>query len=157
MVKKFSQDPKIWLNYAAFLFDTLELPERARELLPRALQCLPKYHVVDLSAKFAQFEFRSSKGDPERGRTIFEGILSDFPKRLDLWKILLDLEIKLGDQEQVRRVFGRVTTSKLKARKAQYFFKRWLEYEEREGDAASCDKVKAQATEYLRQLTAEKK
>ncbi|MCJ1385764.1 rRNA biogenesis protein rrp5 [Xylographa soralifera] len=156
MVKKFSQDPKVWLNHATFLFDTIAAPQRARDLLPRALQSLPKHHHVDLTSKFAQLEFRSANGDAERGRTIFEGLLSTFPKRLDLWNVMLDLEIKAGDKDQVRRLFGRVTSSKLKAKKAKYFFKRWLEYEEKEGDAQSCEKVKARAAEYVRQQDADK-
>ncbi|MCJ1317154.1 rRNA biogenesis protein rrp5 [Xylographa vitiligo] len=156
MVKRFSQDPKVWLNHASFLFDTVAAPQRARDLLPRALQSLLKHHHVDLTSKFAQLEFRSANGDAERGRTIFEGLLSTFPKRLDLWNVMLDLEIKAGDKDQVRQLFGRVTSSKLKAKKAKYFFKRWLEYEEKEGDAQSCEKVKARAAEYVRQLGADK-
>ncbi|MCJ1391614.1 rRNA biogenesis protein rrp5 [Xylographa bjoerkii] len=156
MVKKFSQDPKVWLNHATFLFDTMAAPQRARDLLPRALQSLPKHHHVDLTSKFAHLEFRSANGDAERGRTIFEGLLSTFPKRLDLWNVMLDLEIKLGDKDQVRRLFGRVTSSKLKTKKAKYFFKRWLEYEEKEGDAQRCEKVKAKAAEYVRQQEADK-
>ena len=156
MVKKFSQDPKVWLNHATFLFDTVAAPQRARDLLPRALQSLPKHHHVDLTSKFAQLEFRSVNGDAERGRTIFEGLLTTFPKRLDLWNVMLDLEIKAGDKDQVRRLFGRVTSSKIKAKKAKFFFKRWLEYEEKEGDAQSCEKVKARAAEYVRQQDADK-
>ncbi len=30
------------------------------------------------------------EGDPERGRGVFEGILRNYPKRLDLWSIYLD-------------------------------------------------------------------
>ncbi|KAA6408620.1 MAG: nucleic acid-binding [Lasallia pustulata] len=156
MIKKFSQDPKVWLNYATFLFDTLSAPDRARDLLPRAMQSLPKYNHLDLTSKFAQLEFRSPNGDAERGRTIFEGLLSTFPKRLDLWNVLLDLEIKQGDQEQVRRLFARVTSSKLKSRKARFFFKRWLQYEEAEGDAKHAVHVKAKAAEYVKQHEAEK-
>ncbi|MCJ1247758.1 rRNA biogenesis protein rrp5 [Trapelia coarctata] len=150
MVKRYSQDPKVWLNYAAFLFDTLAAPHRARDLLPRAMQSLPRHHHLDLTSKFAQLEFRSSNGDPERGRTIFEGLLSTFPKRLDLWNVMLDLEIKLGNKEQIRRLFGRVTGSKLKAKKAKYFFKKWLDWEEKEGDEKSSENVKARAAEFVR-------
>ena len=69
---------------------------------------------------------------------------------------MLDLEIKSGDKGQVRRLFGRVTSSPLKAKKAKYFFKKWLDYEEKEGDAQSCEKVKARAAEYVRHQEAEK-
>ena len=156
MVKKFSQDPKVWLNYATFLFNTLASPHRARDLLPRALQALPKYHHLDLTSKFAQLEFRSPNGDAERGRTIFEGLLDTFPKRLDIWSVMLDLEIKSGDKDKVRKLFGRVTSNKLKVKKAKYFFKRWLEYEEKNGDPQSCEKVKARAAEYVREQEVEK-
>ena len=146
----------MWLNYATFLCDTLSAPDRARALLPRAMQSLPKYNHLDLTSKFAHLEFRSGNGDAERGRTIFEGLLTTFPRRLDLWNVLLDLEIREGDKERIRSIFGRVTSSKLKARKAKYFFKRWLEYEEKEGDAKSCENVKARAGEYVRQQESDK-
>ena len=152
MTKKFSQDPKIWLNHATFLFDTLASPPRARDLLPRALQSLPKHTHLDLTSKFAQLEFRYPNGDPERGRTIFEGLLSTFPKRLDLWNVLVDLEIKAGDKEQVRRIFKRVTSGKLKPKKAKFFFKRWVDFEEREGDEKRVEGVTARAAEYVKRL-----
>jgi len=47
----------------------------------------------------------------------------------------------------------RVTSQKLKSKKAKFFFKRWLEYEEKEGDAKSRERVKALAAEYVRTLT----
>ena len=37
-------------------------------------------------AALAEFKM----GDAERGRGIFEGILRNYPKRLDLWSIYLD-------------------------------------------------------------------
>ncbi len=84
-------------------------------------------------------------------------MLSTFPKRLDLWNVLLDLEIKQGkdNREQVRRVFERVTTTKkLKAKQAKSFFKRWLEYEQKEGDAKSQERVEMKAAEYVKGFTA---
>ncbi len=38
----------------------------------------------------------------ERGRSIFEGVLRNYPKRLDLWSVYLDQEVALGDQQRVR-------------------------------------------------------
>ena len=149
-MRKFSQNPKVWLNYATFLFETANEPQRGRELLGRALQSLPTFQHVDITSKFAQLEFRSSRGDAERGRTLFEGLFSNFPKRVDLWSVLLDLETKLGDQGQIRRLFTRVTSGKLKAKQATYFFTRWLAFEEKSGDTKSYEKVKAKEAEYMR-------
>lgn len=157
MLKKFTQDPKIWINYATFLFDTAGEADKARALLSRALQTLPKFTHFDLTSKFAQLEFKSAHGLPERGRTIFEGLISSFPKRVDVFNVLLDLEMKRSDdedgKEQVRAVFERIFggQSKLKTKQAKHFFKRWLEFEERQGDDdRRSDEVKARAAEWLR-------
>lgn len=52
--------------------------------------------------RFAQLEYRL--GDAERGRTIFEGVVDSYPKRLDLWNVYIDLEAKSGDVQSVRCV-----------------------------------------------------
>lgn len=151
-LKKHSQSPDLYVNYATFLMSTLSAADRARALLPRAMQALPTHTHLALTSKFAQLEFTSLNGDPERGRTIFETLLSQWPKRLDLWNVLLDLEMKQGDQVVIRRLFERVTGSgpNLKARKAKFFFKKWLQYEEKAGDRKSQERVKALAAEYVR-------
>lgn len=55
---------------------------------------------VKTITKFAQLEYRL--GDAERGRTIFEGVVDSYPKRLDLWNVYIDLETKQGDIQSVR-------------------------------------------------------
>ncbi|KAJ5952686.1 RRNA biogenesis protein RRP5 [Penicillium vulpinum] len=165
-----SQSPKFFYNYASFLFDTMASPDRARALLPRALQSLPAHTHVETTSKFAQLEFRSANGDVERGRTVFEGLLSSFPKRIDLWNVLLDLEIKVGDAEQVRRLFERVlglqsgkkgpvsvdASKKLKPKQARFLFKKWLSFEEglaaENGDEKMVEEVKARAVTYVKAL-----
>ena len=151
-LKKHGKSPDLYLNYATFLMTTLAAADRARALLPRAMQSLPPHTHLAFTSKFAQLEFTSPNGDPERGRTVFETLLAQWPKRLDLWNVLLDLEIKQGDKEVVRRLFERVTGSgpSLKPRKAQFFFKRWLDYEGKEGDGKSQERVKALAANYVR-------
>ena len=150
MLKEFTQDPKVWVNYGTFLFDTVGDADKGRDILPRALQILPKFTHLDVTSKFAQLEFKSSAGLPERGRTIFEGLISSFPKRIDLYNVLLDLEMKLNGQEQIRSLFERIFTSKLKPKQAKYFFKRWLAFEETVGDERRIDGVKARAATWIR-------
>ena len=154
-VKKHTQSPDLYINYATFLLTELAAPDRARAILPRALQALPTHTHLALTSKFAQLEFTTPHGSPERGRTVFETLLSQWPKRLDLWNVLLDLEMKQGDKDIVRRLFERVTGGggsgvSMKARKAKFFFKKWLEWEVRCGDAKSQERVKALAGEYVR-------
>ncbi len=157
-VKKFSQSPALWLNYATFLMTSRGEPDAARALLARATQALPPRQHVDLTAKFAQLEFRSPHGNAERGRTFFEALLAAWPKRLDLWSVLLDLEMSHGgggrggrggggggdvggdggkgeeDQtERVRALFERIIGGRrVKPRKAAWFFKRWIAFEEQQ-------------------------
>ena len=139
---------------------SLDDAPRARDLLPRALQSLPPHTHLDTTSKFGQLEFSSPNGDAERGRTVFEGLISTWPKRLDLWNVLLDLELSQGEggekQERVRGVFERVIKNKLNARKAKWVFKRWLQYESVEGDGTSQERVQAKAAEFAKKLEGEK-
>lgn len=50
--------------------------------------------------KFAQLEYKL--GDPERGKTIFEGIVDSHPKRWDMWSIYIDMEAGQGDIMSLR-------------------------------------------------------
>lgn len=152
-LKKHSQSPDLYANYATFLMTEMSAPDRAHALLPRAMQALRPHTHLDLTSKFAQLEFTTPHGDPERGRTVFETLLSQWPKRLDLWNVLLDLEIKQGDVEVVRRLFERVTGkgTNLKPRKAKFLFKKWLDWEMKSGDAKNQERVKALAAEYVRE------
>ena len=101
---------------------------------------------------------------------MFEGLLSSFPKRIDLWNVLLDLEIKVGDANQIRRLFERVlgisqggvamdgtkvgTKRKVKDKQAKFLFKKWLAFEEKisNGDDKMVDEVKARAAEYVKSI-----
>lgn len=55
---------------------------------------------MDVISKFAQLEFQL--GDAERGKAIFESILSTYPKRTDVWSVYIDMLIKHGSQKEVR-------------------------------------------------------
>ena len=59
-------------------------------------------HHVDLSSKFAQMEFKL--GDAERGKTIFENIVGNYPRRTDQWSVYVDMvtlffQLRLFDKE----------------------------------------------------------
>lgn len=174
MLKKFgAQSPQVWTNYAHFLQNTIQEPERARALLPRATQALSQHTHIPLMTKFAALEFRSASGDPERGRTMFEGLLSAYPKKFDLWNQLLDLEIlthtaakkesgggkqNKADGATVRAVFERgLKTKGLKPHRAKSWFQRWARWEEENGDAKSRERVSAKAKEWARDAEARKK
>ncbi|KAJ4391778.1 rRNA biogenesis protein rrp5 [Gnomoniopsis smithogilvyi] len=166
MTKKFgAKAPAVWINYAHFLHNTVQEPDRARALLSRATQALPAHTHVPLMTKFAALEFRSASGDPEHGRTLFEKLLSAYPKKFDLWNQLLDLEVSTHakaegkkDGATVREVFERgLKTKGLKAHRAKSWFQRWSKWEEQNGTPKEKERVVAKAREWTREAEARKK
>lgn len=152
MVKKFgAKAPELWLNYAHFLSITCSDPARARALLPRAHQSLAPKHHLTTSVRFAALEWRSPSGDAEKGRTFFEGILAKYPKKGDIWRQLLDLEIGASaDEGVIRDVFERrVKVSGLKPLQARKWFEKWSNWEAERGTGKK-EEVMAKAGEWVR-------
>ncbi|KAK3623162.1 rRNA biogenesis protein rrp5 [Elasticomyces elasticus] len=163
--KAFRASPDVWLNYATFLMGNMKDPARARSMLSRALQSIPKEKNRPLTAKFAGLEFHSSQGDPERGRTIFETLIEQWPTWSSGWDMWVDLERsrlsqittadeKLEAKEQIRTLYERMTAQKMKKRRAKFVFKRWLEFEEKEGGPKTVERVKTLAKEFVERLQA---
>ncbi|KJE97854.1 hypothetical protein CAOG_007936 [Capsaspora owczarzaki ATCC 30864] len=139
---KFKDSKKVWIQYGLFKLRNGDV-EGARAILQRSLKSLPKRKHIATISKFAQMEFKH--GEPERGRTIFENILATYPKRLDLWSVYLDMEIRNGDVN----VFEKVTNMNMSSKKMKYFLKRWLDFEKIHGNKQSADHVKLKAKSYL--------
>ncbi|KAM8878573.1 protein RRP5 homolog isoform 2-T2 [Spinachia spinachia] len=146
MVKRFRQNKAVWLSYGTFLLQQGQ-SDGASVLLQRALKSLPTKESVDVIAKFAQLEFRY--GDPEKGRTMFDKVLTSYPKRTDLWSVFLDLMFKHGSQKEVRALFDRVIALSVSVKKIKFFFKRYLEYEKKHGTPQTIQAVKEKAVEFV--------
>ena len=144
--KKFSYSAKVWLAYirAAILKGDSEW---ARKLLDRATQSLPKHKHIKLLMRTALVEMK--EGNPERGRTMFEGILRNYPRRTDIWSVYIDQEIKQGDLQRIRALFERATHLDLNAKSMKFLFKRYLDFERSEGDDERIAHVKERAMEYV--------
>ncbi|KAF2838152.1 nucleic acid-binding protein [Patellaria atrata CBS 101060] len=156
-IKSLTATPSFWINYATFLLTTLNDPARAHSLLKRATQSVPEHLHTHLTSKFGALEFQSPNGDPERGRTIFEGLVDAFSKRGDLWDVFVDLEkgeLKRGkgSVEAVRGLYERMTKRKMKSKRARGVFEKWAEWEEEIGDAKKAEKVRARGKEYFEGL-----
>ncbi|SCU92882.1 LAME_0F01882g1_1 [Lachancea meyersii CBS 8951] len=148
--KKFgSEKVGIWVSWSEFLIEQRQ-NEEARQVLASALQSLPKRCHIEVVRKFAQLEF--TKGDREQGRSLFEGLLADAPKRIDLWNVYVDQEIKGGEKKRVEDLFERVVNRKLTRKQAKFFFGKWLDFEESSDDAKTAEYVKAKASEYVARL-----
>lgn len=109
-------------------------------VINRALLCLPRHKHIKFISQTAILEFKS--GVPDRGRSMFEGMLREYPKRTDLWNVYLDQvkipfssiisfpfccnkdydspslqEIRLGDIDIIRALFERAINLSLEPRK----------------------------------------
>ncbi|KAK9823324.1 hypothetical protein WJX72_001906 [[Myrmecia] bisecta] len=146
MTRKFGSSCKVWLRQLAYALRQGP-PNHVPKLLDKAIVALPKRKHIKLLSQAALLEFKA--GSAERARSIFEGILRNYPKRLDLWSMYLDQEIKIGEQSRVRALFERGTHLQLPAKKMKFLFKRYLEYEKAHGNTASVAHVKQSALEYV--------
>ncbi|XP_070539661.1 protein RRP5 homolog [Ptychodera flava] len=150
MVRRFSLNKDVWTSYGMFLMINGK-SEAARKLMQRSFKSLDKRDHIDVIVKFAQFEFKH--GEAERGRTMFENTLSNYPKRTDIWSIYIDMIIKQGDLDAIRKLFERVIHLNLSPKKIKFFFKRYLEFEKKFGDENSVSSVKQKALEYVEAKT----
>lgn len=145
--KKFgSEKVSIWVSWGDFLISNRQAQE-ARTILSNALKALPKRDHIEVVRKFAQLEF--AKGDNERGRSLFEGLIADAAKRIDIWNVYIDQEIKAGNKKKVEDLFERVILRKVTRKQAKFFFNKWLQFEETHKDEKAVGYVKAKAAEFV--------
>lgn len=156
MCKKFRSKKKVWLAYIEYLLRS-DRQEQAHAMSKRAVQSLPSYKHVETMSKFAQLAFEY--GSPERARTMFDGLILKYPKRLDLFFIYVDKEVKFGEFQTARALFERQVSShsnsklKLTDKQMKKFFKKWYELEDRNGSDETRERVKEAAREYVQSVS----
>ncbi|CAL9220483.1 unnamed protein product [Arabidopsis halleri] len=148
MVKKFKQSCKIWLRKIQSSLQQNE--EGIQSVVNRALLCLPRHKHIKFISQTAILEFKCGVAD--RGRSLFEGVLREYPKRTDLWSVYLDQEIRLGEVDVIRSLFERAISLSLPPKKMKFLFKKFLEYEKSVGDKERAEYVKQRALEYAKSL-----
>ncbi|RKP37043.1 hypothetical protein BJ085DRAFT_18865 [Dimargaris cristalligena] len=146
LLRDFRASCKVWTLYGAYCIRRRNLA-KARELLQSCIDALPKRKHVKAISRFGILEFK--EGDVERGRTIFEGIMANYPKRTDLWSVYIDMETKGEHVLKARNLFRRVTTLPLPSRTMKFFFKKWLMFEKAHGDEDTVEEVKQVALNYV--------
>jgi len=149
--KRFRSDKAVWLAWLGSLMRRGEF-EAGKELLQSTVDSLPKAEHVEVISKFGQLEFRH--GSAERGRTVFDGVLASYPRRVDVWSVYLDMELRAGIDEAIRRLFERVISLKLSSKKIKFFFKRYLEYARSTSDDELVQHVKNAAREWVEKAAA---
>ncbi|XP_021893902.1 rRNA biogenesis protein RRP5 isoform X2 [Carica papaya] len=145
MIKKFKNSSKVWLRRVQRLLKQNQ--DGVQSVVNRALLSLPRHKHIKFISQTAILEFKC--GVPDRGRSMFEGILREYPKRTDLWSVYLDQEIRLGDVEVIRGLFERAISLSLPPKKMKFLFKKYLEYEKSLGDEKQIESVKQKAIDYV--------
>ena len=158
--RKFSQSAKVWIAHARAVIlakarnakgaESVD-PDAVKKALDRASQSLPQRKVVKVLVQVALVEIR--EGSRERGRSVFESVLRNYPRRTDIWSTYVDQEIKLfaesGDPERCRGLLERATHLELNPKSMKFLFKRYLDFERRVGDAKRVEHVKERAMQYV--------
>ncbi|XP_031396337.1 rRNA biogenesis protein RRP5 isoform X3 [Punica granatum] len=144
MVKKFKHSCKVWLRRVHITLK--QEKEDVKPVITRALICLPHHKHIKFITQTAILEFKC--GVPDRGRSLFEKILREYPKRTDLWSVYIDQEIRLGDTDVIRALFERATSLSLPLKKIKFLFKKYLMFEKNTGDEERVEYVKRKAMEY---------
>ncbi|KAI4332058.1 hypothetical protein L6164_016997 [Bauhinia variegata] len=145
MTKKFKHSCKVWLRRVQILLKQNQ--DEIQSTVRRALLSLPKHKHIKFISQTAILEFKA--GVPDRGRSLFEGILREYPKRTDLWSVYLDQEIQHKDADVIRALFERAISLSLPPKKMKFLFKKYLEYEKSQGDEERIEHVKGKAMEYV--------
>ncbi len=146
LAKKFRRESEAWVLLGTHYFRSGDLKE-ARFTLQRAVQNLDRKDHVGVTVKFGLLEFKL--GEAERGKTVFETVLGNFPGRTDLWSVYADALVKAGEAEAARAVFERMVSLRLQPKKMKFFFKKYLAFEEEHGDQQGADRVRKKALEYV--------
>jgi rRNA biogenesis protein RRP5 len=96
--------------------------DAVRRLLERATAALPKRKHSKLLTRAALLEFRL--GSAERGRSLLEAVLGASPKRLDLWSVYADQELRQLQRDEMvvaelEKVVAAAGTKRNKQRRAE--------------------------------------
>jgi rRNA biogenesis protein RRP5 len=180
--KKFGRDDaEPWVAWAAYRMRQGDATG-ARTVLDTARRTLPATLHAAMVVKFALLEYRYAPGtapasgearvgSQERGRTLFESLLTAAPRRLDLWSVFLDQETaafsrrhgatapagkkgtptgsRADDLRFIRTLFERVVSGKHSSKKMKFLLKKFAALERGHGDAAGLKRVQEVAEAYI--------
>lgn len=165
-LKKFQTSRKMWMTYLTCLYEGDNQKKAREEVIQKSLKSVSKHKVVRLITDIGRLEF--DYGNVNRGRTIFENLLEENPRRMDLWSQYFDILTKLcsgprskapsrggggADHiEMARSVFSSCLERNFKPRSMKMIFTRWLSFEKQFGSLQSQKHVQDLAISYVNKV-----
>ncbi|KAH7649982.1 RRP5 like protein [Cryptosporidium bovis] len=157
-LKKFPSSRKLWITYLTSLYENDNQRKARDEVIQKSLRSVSKDKLVRLITDIARLEFEH--GNINRGRTIFENLLDENVKRMDLWSQYFDILTKLCIKnnsndyiEMVRSIYRSTSSNKqFKPRSMKMIFTRWLAFEKQFGNSSSQKNVQELAINYVSNL-----
>lgn len=136
-LKDYFNDVTLWKQYIKFLFNVNysdKLLNNSNEYatckdgLNRSLQVIGKKQHLDMMVYYSGLLYEY--GSCEEARNMFDNIVKGVPKRIDIWMVYVDKEIKYGNNvSKVRQLFDRVFDKDLKEKQLRLVCKKYLEFE----------------------------
>ncbi|KAK1934812.1 hypothetical protein X943_001830 [Babesia divergens] len=164
-VKKYGKSKKIWNAYLRLLYQHVGDFSEARDVYSKCMNRIPNHKQVYMITSTALLEYKYASAD--RGQMMFENLLLNNPKRMDVWMQYICAHIKfhLADESKkpseslkaIRNLFQRIITLDLKPKKMKVIFQKWLEFECTHGTDKSKELVQQKALEYVEAVEAKLK
>ena len=136
-LKDYFNDVTLWKQYIKFLFNVNYSDKQlnsnndfatCKDGLNRALQVIVKKQHLDMMVYYSGLLYEY--GSCEEARNMFDNIVKGVPKRIDIWMVYVDKEIKYGNNiSKVRQLFDRVFDKDLKEKQLRLVCKKYLEFE----------------------------
>eukprot|EP01053_Blabericola_migrator_P009499 Blabericola_migrator_1__9498@NODE_515_length_7927_cov_137_886768_g394_i0_p1_GENE_NODE_515_length_7927_cov_137_886768_g394_i0NODE_515_length_7927_cov_137_886768_g394_i0_p1_ORF_typecomplete_len1479_score369_07S1/PF00575_23/0_85S1/PF00575_23/3_1e02S1/PF00575_23/7e02S1/PF00575_23/0_75S1/PF00575_23/7_8e03S1/PF00575_23/0_051S1/PF00575_23/81S1/PF00575_23/1_9e08Suf/PF05843_14/1_2e04Suf/PF05843_14/3_9e07Suf/PF05843_14/4_4e02Suf/PF05843_14/2e12Adaptin_binding/PF10199_9/1e04Adaptin_binding/PF10199_9/0_0001 len=157
MMKKAGEQVEVWGRILSCLYSrdtkigapklkkgqTLSTQDMIAETLQRAQRVLAPKRYLDLLVVAARLEFKFVSN--ESGRSKFQSLLAEHPKRLDIWNVLLDAHVAFltsknndkSDKEikTTRDLFKKATAVDFNLHKLKTLYRKWLQFESKFGNA----------------------
>ena len=125
LCKKYSSNIDNWERLLLFYIKDAKDESKFQEILRRGIQSLRD--SVELRKRVGILEY--NHGSQEKGRTIFENLVAEKPKRSDIWTIYINLEAICNSVEALRDLYERVLSIKLSQKCIAGLAKSYYTYE----------------------------
>ncbi|KAL0484093.1 RRP5 [Acrasis kona] len=146
MCKKFHTSSKVYEVYQKYHICNGN-HKKANQILERALRNLDKKKHVQVIVRFALLHYHH--GSVIDGHKVFEELISNNPRRTDIWGQFIDAEMSAKRFDEVTQLFTRIVNLNLSTKKMKSFLQRYLKFEREHGTPEGVERVKQVARDYI--------